>query len=473
MRFSFLKATVVAALATGAAAGLVPRQDPSSTSDTLSSTAAASATSAGSFSSTDSASGTSSSDSASTSATASSNATLAVPSSSAAASPMPDPSLPGFGAANLSSYANSSVHGPNGLNNAQCRDLTVQVPVEAENIRFSGLDQQYNNQSYISGVALRLANFQMPFLAAHENGTFMNNKTYTISATYCTPKEGGSQNSSLITAVHGVGFNKDYWNFNYSAEYSLVNQAASYGYSTFIYDRLGTGNSSVTENGIDEPQVATEVAILENILSQLRNGTLIDDRKFERIVGVGHSYGSIQVQALTTVAPELLDGAVLTGYSSAAGGVSQFVLSSNLIPAREAIPERLGNKPPVWLATGTQAADLQNFYWPPNYSPEAADQARSQGADAVTLGALMSMTSLAKPASDFKGPVFVISGEHDLPFCSGNCTADKLDGVKMLYPQTANFTSSIVPETGHGLVPHYTGPDSQVQTLEFIMANGL
>lgn len=379
-----------------------------------------------------------------------------------------------YGAANLSSYDNSTIHGPNGLNNAQCQNLTIQVPVEADNIRFAGLDQQYNNQSYISGILLRLANFQMPFMASHQNGTFTNTNTYNISAAYCTPKQGGSNNGSLITAVHGVGFNKDYWNFQYAPEYSLVNQAASYGYSTFIYDRLGTGNSSVTENGIDEPQAATEVAILANILRQLKNGTAVEGRQFDRIVGVGHSYGSIQVQALTAAAPELLDGAVLTGYSSSTGGLSQFLVSSNLIPAREALPDRLGDRPPVWLATADIAADTQNFFWPPNYSAEAAQQARAQGADAVSLGTLLSMASVAKPASNFTGPVFVISGQHDLPFCSGDCTTgDKLQNVKMMYPQTSNFTTSIVPESGHGLVPHYTGPDSQRQTLEFIMANGL
>lgn len=351
----------------------------------------------------------------------------------------------------------------------------MQVPVQAENIRYSGLDQEYNNQSYISGALLRLANFQQPFLAAHENGTFVNNKTYDISAQYCTPRTGGDNfNGSLITAVHGVGFNKDYWNFNYSAEYSLVNQAASYGYSTFIYDRLGTGNSSVTDNGIDEPQVATEVAILANILGQLKNGTLVDNEKFDRIVGIGHSYGSIQVQALTAAAPDLLSGAVLTGYSASPAGVPQFLLSSNLVPARQALPERLGNKSPVWLASADAAADAQNFLWPPNYSEEAAQLARAQAADAVTLGALISMTSTTKPAADFKGPVLTISGQHDLPFCSGDCTTgDKVEGVKQLYPQSANFTTSIVPESGHGLVIGYTGPDSHRQTFEFLLANKL
>ena len=46
----------------------------------------------------------------------------------------------------------------------------------------------------------------------------------------------------------------------------------------------------------------------------LRNGE-IGGTKFSKIVGVGHSYGSIQVQAITATQPSALDSALLTGFS--------------------------------------------------------------------------------------------------------------------------------------------------------------
>ena len=47
----------------------------------------------------------------------------------------------------------------------------------------------------------------------------------------------------------------------------------------------------------------------------LRSGE-IGGQKFDTIVGVGHSYGSTQVQAITSHAPTALDAALLQGFSA-------------------------------------------------------------------------------------------------------------------------------------------------------------
>ena len=101
------------------------------------------------------------------------------------------------------------------------------------------------------------------------------------------------------------------FHFN-SPEYSFVKHAASHGYSSFIYDRLGTGGSETPNSGFREAQVYTEVAIYQDIVRQLRAGK-IGNKSFKRITGMGHSYGSAQTQSLSKMTPELLDGIVLTG----------------------------------------------------------------------------------------------------------------------------------------------------------------
>lgn len=124
--------------------------------------------------------------------------------------------------------------------------------------------------------------------------------TFQIKGYYCTPKKGAKWNSSLIVGVHGVGFDSSYWNFSYVPSYSFIKHAASYGYSTFIYDRLGCGDSEAPSmRGFSVAQAPTEVSILQNILTQLRSSTVVGNKKHTKIRLIGHSYGSEQSQAIS------------------------------------------------------------------------------------------------------------------------------------------------------------------------------
>lgn len=82
-------------------------------------------------------------------------------------------------------------------------------------------------------------------------------------------------------------------------------------------------------------------------------------------------------------------------------------------------------------------------------------------------------------AANYTGPVFVIDGSADLPFCGRNCYApapsggDQAQAVKSLYPATSNFTSSILLNTGHGIALSATSNDASEQIMHFIIANGL
>lgn len=52
-------------------------------------------------------------------------------------------------------------------------------------------------------------------------------------------------------------------------------------------------------------QAATDVAILTEIISMLQNGK-IGGKSFNKIAGVGHSYGSVQLNAITQVSSHCL-----------------------------------------------------------------------------------------------------------------------------------------------------------------------
>lgn len=179
------------------------------------------------------------------------------------------------------------------------------------------------------------------------------------------------------------------------------------------------------------------------------------------------------MQAVSAIAPDLLDGLVLTGYSNDTTGITQFYLGANYAPAADVLPEKFANKPKTWLVTGTDQADQSLFFWAPNFNREIRQLSRAS-VDAVTLGGLFTIGSVSTTSpTNFTGPVFVQSGQHDLPFCENDCTEGKIQGVSALYPSSSNFTYSIVPSTGHGLVAHFSGPQSQRDIVEFVMSNGL
>lgn len=61
-------------------------------------------------------------------------------------------------------------------------------------------------------------------------------------------------------------------------------------------------------------QAHTDLAIVTQFAIMLRSG-FIGGINFTKVIGVGHSYGAIQLQALSATAPELLDAVLLQGFS--------------------------------------------------------------------------------------------------------------------------------------------------------------
>lgn len=380
----------------------------------------------------------------------------------------------------MDSFNTSAPVGPYGLSNADCTNLTLSIPVNLTLSNFTDVDNYYSNQSYITKQILELALAPTNWTSAHAPGntTFNLNTTFSIAGYYCTPKQGARNDSALWNLVHGIGFDARYWDFALAPEYSLVKHAASYGISTFRYDRLGTGKSETPANGFDVVRAQTEVAILEGVLEKLRNGTEVGGKKHDKIVGIGHSYGSVQTQAVSKDRPELLDAVVLTGYTTNTTNLPGYLEAASYSIARNIFPDRLGEKPPTWLVTGSNANDIMGFFYPPYYSQAAFDLSRATE-QSVTLGAFATISAVGGEASNFTGPVHVVNGAKDYIFCSSNCWAKGQDGksipesVQMLYPQTKNFSSYIAEDTGHAITPHYSQPMIAEEIVSWVMDQGL
>lgn len=384
-------------------------------------------------------------------------------------------------AAQLFSRASSRA-GPYGLNNVQCKSLFVQAKANSMNVEFTNVDDDYSNATYVTQTLLDYATQMTNWTQAHMPSKNLKPfaATYKIKAHYCTPISHAKTNSSLIVAVHGIGFDSAYWDVAYESSYSFVKHAASHGYSTFIYDRIGCGQSEApSTGGFSAIQSPTEVSVLESILTQLRFDKLVGNKNHGKITLVGHSYGSAQSQAISSVAPNLIEGLVLTGFSMNSSSVADFILSGTLTIANQVstLPQ-LQNRPDIWIATASAIADVQQFLNPPYYSLGAANYGRTI-ANPVTLGGLLTQGAIGGMATNYTGPVFVIDGAADLPFCGRNCYApapsdgDQAQAVKALFPATSNFSSFILPHTGHGIALSDTSSEASEQILSFIIANNL
>ncbi|KAF9042568.1 hypothetical protein BDZ89DRAFT_894773, partial [Hymenopellis radicata] len=280
---------------------------------------------------------------------------------------------------------------------------------------------------------------------------------YSISTLICTPPhfDGGVVNFAL----HGLDFTKSYWDVVIGTNYyySFVEAAAARGEATIAYDRLGTGNSIRADgtypDGIQELQIATHVAVA-NAMTQVAR----DELKAEKLVGVGHSYGSLTLVYLLASSPKALDDVVLTGFSAAEESYSgRTVFALNFALAHEAYPNKFAALDNSYLATGDLVADLTGFFSYPNYENDVL-QWSVDNKGTVAYGELLTfLPPTGVKASEFTGSVLAVSGDADFIFCASDCNKPSapVQHVGDFFPNAQSFTAAIIPGVGHGLNLHF------------------
>ena len=274
-----------------------------------------------------------------------------------------------------------------------------------------------------------------------------------------------------------------YWDIRYeNGNYSYVDVAVDkYGYSTVAIDRLGIGNSSHGDP-LNLIQAPAEISALYEIVKMLRNGTFPTvPVAFQKIVTVGHSFGSIQTYSLSALHPEAQDGIVLTGFSGDTAYLNAAIAAWNLHLARLNQPYRFGDARNratpsgfdrsinlytltyqalkgiglsdaeiqqelttteygniLTLSNATSTPDPQNLpagylTWPdfssnqytffyPGYFDLGLGLQIEATKQPVTTGELLTLASFPAGTS-FTGPVQVVTGEKDAIFCGGDCYA--------------------------------------------------
>ncbi|KAH8900407.1 alpha/beta-hydrolase [Thozetella sp. PMI_491] len=346
-----------------------------------------------------------------------------------------------------------------------CWDINIPVKIASQNGVFA-LKAPHSNID-VANFILNLAQVDSTYVSRISKGYQTVSGTYTIAATYCQPNSGPGKTIQVLT--HGIAFDRRYWDLSYNNyNYSYVSRAVARGYSTLFYDRLGLGLSS-RGDPVSEIQSFLEVASLEYLTKLLREGKVPRIRhKFDKIVHVGHSFGSIQSYGLAAAQPNITDGIVLTGFSMSSSFIPFFAYGGNFVLART--QSALSSYPDGYLAGGDPTGAQLNFFAPGQFDPDILPEAVAVG-QPVTAGELLTVTGPLVPENAFAGPVLVITGERDIPFCGGNCSTSVPSlpaKVQENFPNAAKFEAVVVPDAGHGLNLEYSHSDTYGTILDFL-----
>ncbi|KZV85194.1 alpha/beta-hydrolase [Exidia glandulosa HHB12029] len=307
-------------------------------------------------------------------------------------------------------------------------------------------------------ITASATNFDLSSGSAPPNATLPVSGTFDIHLRLCAPTVPvPSRARTLQVLIHGASCNEEYWDSTFKPEtYSYVRHAAAQGYWTLNFARLGDGESA-RPDGIDIVQVPFEVALVSEIIKLARAGRLPGEHSsFEKVVILGHSFGSITLNNIVATAPDLVDAAIFTGFAHTFGPTDPITVAK-FGPARDIDP-RFADLPPAYLTTLNASTRAAAFYGAPDsYEPDALawDEAHK---DTTTTGEVLTFQGgAAAEAPSFTGDVFTINGDADGIFCTKPGCANLADEAKF-YPAARSAEFAVIPGAGHSVNFHIAAP---------------
>ncbi|KAI9664215.1 MAG: hypothetical protein M1831_002394 [Alyxoria varia] len=353
---------------------------------------------------------------------------------------------------------------------ADCFIGTISVPIESRN-RLTSLSQNLP-QAKATEIIQELFQANSDIVSRLTMGSKKVKGTFDIASVLCLPNTGRVARTVQIL-THGIGLDKFYWFI--TPKNSYIDAAAKAGYATLSYDRLGVGGSD-HPNPINVVQSFAHVEVLHGLAQGLRQGK-IAAQPFEKIVGVGHSYGSTIQLANNAKYPADMDASVITGLSDTLEFLSGSVLSTTPAIANQDPSERFRGFADGYLVNPNSISMQQPFFRYPYYSQEVFEQQVAHKGT-YSIGDEFTLAAIFKPAPDYTGPVDVVLGERDFPFCLADCVkpTNRADAVLTnLYPSRAQAGSQsfIVKDTGHLINDHTNAPVAYNQINKFLRKNNL
>ena len=338
-----------------------------------------------------------------------------------------------------------------------CQDMTFTLTVTANTIVLPPLPDISHPNDVLGYIA------QLPSNLPHTDTT----GTYNISATYCAPNGVSPDQVQLL--VHGSSYTKKYWmggawdgpNVNSWAKYANNN-----GFATLAVDLLGNGLSSHPDP-LQEVQLPMDVEILKLIAQKIKNGDITGMPS--KVIYVGHSMGSGVGTMLAATYPDSIDKLVLTGYTI--NPTNAFVIAANTgayIPAKDADPARFGDLLPGYVTQSGLEGRIGLSY-AGNYDPsipplDFATRGTTTVGEAIGLGTV--------PVPNYRGPVFVATGDLDGPFCGTdpNVSCEHIiQATAGNFPGASQFRYFMPSNTGHALPFHRSAHQSFEAVTDWLL----
>jgi pimeloyl-ACP methyl ester carboxylesterase len=284
--------------------------------------------------------------------------------------------------------------------------------------------------------------------------------------------------------VHGDTYTSSYWTFPYNGfqNYSYVALSCQNGLSSFAFDMIGAGLSTLPTNSTDI-QLSVAGNITATISTMLKNGTIGSSlggkgTKFPKVVAIGHSLGAVTLNwvavALGSRTP--FDAFVSTGHVH----YPDFLTTGSAIsvaPAAVVNPARWGRLDSGYITT-PNIASRALFYSPNNTT--FSSQVLMLDEITKDLGSAAMSTSLRDvfyaPATGYTGPVAVVVGSDDQLDCENSAndfrpcnTTGILAQERPFYPDSQNLTVFVIEKTGHDLNLHFSAKETFRLFNELVM----
>ena len=92
-----------------------------------------------------------------------------------------------------------------------------------------------------------------------------------------------------------------------------------------------------------------------------------------------------------------------------------------------------------------------------------------------TIGIELTDGRIFTPTPNFTGPVDIVLGQHDYPFCLGACDSKVAAAtIPLMYPAASSKSQTyIVPNSGHCINAHYSAQQAFDHINGFLSVNGI